>query len=224
MKNNTFFSRFTNIIWTYLLIFIPMWSIFFINNVLLSGKLNTLGIEPRTVKLYEIIPIMSSWLLHMDHDHILNNSIVLAGILWIVALLEKRIFSLLTLLIFTSGSAVWILGSPHSIHIGASGLVFALLGYILSASTIGKKFIYLIPLFLFGGSYWYVLKEGLIPQEGVSFAGHFGGFIAGILVGYFFGTTAKNEEPNLKPYRKSLKQRISDKLFDIKVYIKCKLR
>lgn len=204
-----------NIILVYLMIFVPMWAVFLVNNGVLQATMNQWGISPRHFSTGEIGSVLGSWLLHGNYEHILGNSIVLVGLLGIVGLLESKVFKLLGLLIASSGFATWLLGMPGSVHVGASGLVFALFGYILSASTLGRKWIYLLPIALFGGTYYYSIYHGLIPQRGVSFAAHFGGFIAGIIIGYYFDRQHKKQGYSWKR-RRTLKDWWFDITWDIK--------
>lgn len=83
-----------------------------------------------------------------------------------------------------SGIITWLIGSPNSVHVGASGLAYALFGFILSGTfrSIGGFIITCITLFF----YITPMITGLIPQEGVSWAGHAGGAIGGFLVGRHF--------------------------------------
>ena len=170
-----------NLVLVYLMIFVPMWLMYALQPILFPIFKELLGVSPRNFQLGEIVSISISWLSHGNLEHIVGNSTVLFGLLWIVALLEKNPFKIIGILILLSGFATWLLGSPNSFHIGASGLVFALMGYILSVATFGKKFEYLIPIVLFGSGYSYSLYNGLIPQQNVSFAAHFGGFMAAII-------------------------------------------
>ncbi len=169
----------------YSLIFIPMWTVYLMNNVFFNGSWNSsVGIQPRTFEISQIFSMTFSWLFHADYQHIFNNSMILIGLVWMVAILEKNPFIKFFFLAFVSGFFTWLLGAPNSYHIGASGVVFSLFGYILGSAIIGKQFRYIPLLIFFGGSYYYSITQGLIPQEGVSFAAHFGGLMAGILLGY----------------------------------------
>ncbi|NCP98060.1 rhomboid family intramembrane serine protease [archaeon] len=198
-------EKIKNIFLTYFVIFIPMWLIFIINNGLMINSLNSFGIKPRNVNFIEIIAVMFSWTLHANFNHILNNSLGLVGLLFFVSLLENKIFHLLFLLILTSGFSTWLLGSDNSIHIGASGLVFALFGYVLSASTLGRKWLYFIPVslafFFYGFAYYEGFINGLILKDGVSLAAHFGGLVSGIFVGIYFQSIIKED---IYSYRKKL--------------------
>lgn len=222
------------IFYTYAIIFIPMWTLFIFNNLLLSDYLSNIGgIHPRTVSILGFTEIMTSWMFHGSgdignpnshiYDHILGNSIALLGLLFIVGLIESKPIKLLAILIFGSGLATWLIGSNNTVHIGASGLIFALFGYILSSVLFGRRWVYLIPIFLMGGEYFYSLKAGLIPQDGVSFSAHFGGFIAGIITGYLFNLYHKKiEKNNPLIYKNNLKEKCKIKFNKVKAYFKLK--
>jgi membrane associated rhomboid family serine protease len=165
------------------LVFTPMWAVFLINFYLLSNALNLWGIHPREFSLMGLVSVSTSWLLHANFQHIVGNSGVLFPLLMMVCLLEKRPAWHLAALIFSSGIFTWFLGMPNSVHVGASGLIFALFGYILASLFIGKNYLYLIPVGLVGYFYSQSIFQGLIPQKEISFAAHFGGFVGGFLIG-----------------------------------------
>lgn len=218
----------TTLLSIYAAILLPMWIMFGINNLALNEILSNIGgIHPRELSFMGLVEIFTSWMFHGSgqvgnpnnniYDHIMGNSIALLGLLLIVGLLESKPFKLLALLIFGSGLATWLIGSGSAVHIGASGLIFSIFGYVLSSVIFGRRFIYLIPIFIMGGEYFYSLKMGLIPQEGVSFAAHFGGFIAGIVIGYYF-----NKSKNELGYKQTFKEKFNSKVWDIKYYFKKK--
>ncbi len=61
-------------------IFIPMWLIYMINNMMLSSSMSMFfGINPRVFELSELFAINFSWMAHSDFSHISNNSMVLLG-------------------------------------------------------------------------------------------------------------------------------------------------
>ena len=212
------------------MIIVPMWGLFALNNLIFRETLSSLGgIHPRSTEIMDFMDIFTSWMFHSSngihiYDHILGNSIALLGLLFIVSLIEAKPFKLLALLIFGSGAATWLLGSGNSIHIGASGLVFALFGYVISSALFARRWIYFIPIFILGGEYLYSIKAGLIPQNGVSFAAHFGGLVAGLIIGYLFNLKAKKAEQLTSTYKKPFKQKVSDFVWNIKYSFKQKFR
>ena len=78
------------------------------------------------------------------------------------------------------GLCVWIIGASNSYHIGASGVIFGYMGFLLSIGIFERSIkgiaIALIAGFLYGGILW-----GVLPSEpGISWEGHLFGFLAGI--------------------------------------------
>lgn len=90
-----------------------------------------------------------------------------------------------------------VLGEGNSFHIGASALVFASLGYIFT-SIFYKNFYYIIPIICalsyYGLNYFTNLIQGFIPQQGVSLAGHAGGFVSGIIVAFIIHNINKSKK------------------------------
>ncbi len=151
---------------------------------------NYFGIRPREFSLRSLYGMLFSWIMHDNFDHIKNNMILLLQILIPFVLIEKRPARMFLGLCAVSGLFTWIFGVSNSLHVGASGVFFALVGYILVSSVfadkIGKKLVYLTLVILFGYQYWNIVKNGLTVQENVSFAGHFGGLLGGAIAGYIF--------------------------------------
>lgn len=176
-------QRFTQTLQLYALIFIPMWVMFFLNNTLLFGKWNALGIEPREFAIGNLIGIVASWTMHANLAHIVANSLVMAQILFLFGIFERNAFRTIGLLIIGSGLLTWLFGSSHSIHVGASGLAFAMMGYMIGGAIFARRWGYLVACVVMGAGFWLAMLQGLIPQMGISFAGHFGGLITGLLYG-----------------------------------------
>lgn len=167
----------------YLLIFVPMWLMFALNETILFGKWNAFGIEPRELLFGNIIGILGSWTMHSGLAHIMGNSIVMAQILFLFGIFERNAFRTIGLLIISSGFLTWLLGSDNSIHVGASGLAFAMMGYMIGGAIFAKRWGYMLACIALGAGFWVAMVQGLIPQFGISFAGHFGGLVAGLLYG-----------------------------------------
>lgn len=155
------------------------WVLEIVDQVALSSALDAYGILPRTGE--GLLGILFSPFLHGGFGHLISNSIpflVLGGLL---ALRGRGHFIKVSLMIMVlGGAAVWLLGR-EAIHIGASGVIFGYLGYLLAngwfersvqsiAVAIGVGVVY-------GGLIWGVLPS----QPGVSWEGHLFGFLAGAL-------------------------------------------
>ncbi len=146
----------------------------------LGGALNVYGIAPH--HLVGLRGILFAPFLHGSVGHLIANTVPFLVLGWFVMLQETSDFfivSAITMLV--SGLGVWVFGSPNSVHIGASGLVFGYLGFLLFRGYFQRNFtsifLALIVGFLYGGTIW-----GVLPiQYGVSWQGHLFGFIGGAI-------------------------------------------
>lgn len=180
----------------YLVVIVPMWLVFLINNEMLHHVVQNGGVFPRTLSIMGLVGIFTSWMFHSDFQHIVGNTQVLLTLLFFVSLIEKKPLTVIFSLITISGVFTWLLGAPNTMHIGASGLVFALMGYLFASIVFAKRWMYIVALFAMGADYVYCIKAGLIPQASISFAAHFGGLMGGILVAYLIGKYAKKQVAN----------------------------
>jgi hypothetical protein len=89
-------------------------------------------------------------------------------------------FILVTAIVMAgSGLGMWLFGTSNSVQIGASGLVFGYLTYLLTRGFIAQKLSWILGALVIGLFYGSLLW-GLIPRHGVSFSGHLFGAISGV--------------------------------------------
>ena len=108
-------------------------------------------------------------------------------------------FLLVTVLaILIGGLGVWLIGASNSIHIGASGLVFGYLGYLLARGYFERSFwsmaLALVAGLLYGG----VLFSVLPGQRGISWEGHLFGLIGGIVAARLLTTSNSADAHRLR--------------------------
>ena len=176
-------SRIKQVIGLYVFVLLPMWVMFFLNDTVFFGLWNIFGIVPRALDMGSMIGVFASWTMHGNFSHLVGNSLTLMQILFLFGLFENNAYRTVIKLIVASGIMTWIIASPLSIHIGASGLCFAMLGYMIGGAVFARRWGYLLACIVMGTGYWLTIKQGLIPQQGISFAAHFGGLCAGLLLG-----------------------------------------
>lgn len=157
-----------------------MWAIFAISII---TPINSLGIHPRS--LSGLIGIALSPFLHANLGHLLGNTLALLsfGSFFTILNLDKTGI-LLVQLILISGALTWLIAGS-GIHLGASGLVFGLFGYLLLAGIIKKDpkhiIVSVLILLFYGGTVF-----GVFPANtGVSWEAHLAGFVTGGLVARF---------------------------------------
>ncbi|MEO1054660.1 MAG: rhomboid family intramembrane serine protease [Bacteroidota bacterium] len=147
--------------------------------------LGLLGIYPRT--LYGTIGIITGPLVHGDLLHLITNSfpIIILGV-GIFYFYQRIAWQVILLVYMMTGLWVWIAARP-AYHIGASGLVYGLLFFLLVSGFLKKDrralVISFIVIFLYGSS----LFTGIIPtEEHISWESHLMGAIAGIFCAIYF--------------------------------------
>lgn len=159
----------------YLVVF--LWIIFFLSRFF---PLNDFGIMPRTVS--GLPGILFAPFLHYDMVHIVENSIGLLVLGFFMVLLEEnRIYYTMVPVIILGGAGTWLIGRSGSVHLGASGVIFGMFGYLVTVGLFRRDFRSIIisvsVLLLYGGMVFGVLPT--VPQ--VSWESHLCGFIAGVI-------------------------------------------
>ena len=159
----------------------------------LQIDLGSLGIYPRT--LSGSIGIFLSPLIHGDFFHLLSNTfpLIILGV-GLFYFYDKIVFNVIIIIYLMTGFLVWI-AARNAYHIGASGIVYGLLTFILfsgffrrNPQTLAISFIILV---LYGGSF----MAGIIPSSsGISWESHLMGGVAGVFCAVYFRKTKLEEE------------------------------
>jgi membrane associated rhomboid family serine protease len=89
-----------------------------------------------------------------------------------------------------SGIGVWLVSPSKSVTVGASGVVFGFLGYLLARGVFDRKFTSILvgigALVLYGG-----MLFGVLPNRaGVSWQAHLFGFFSGIAAAWLLDSKA----------------------------------
>jgi len=158
-------------------------------NSLPGIHLNGLGIYPRS--LSGLTGIFFAPFLHGGWTHLISNLIPFAVLGWLVCQYSIKRFWLV--FIFTAlggGLLVWLFGRGN-IHVGLSGVLYGLWGFLICYGFIHRSFkaiaISVVVVFLYSGFIW-----GVLPQRPhVSFESHLFGAIAGVLIGFYLAKKDK---------------------------------
>jgi len=160
-----------------------MWAAELFDLLIWKADLDTYGIWPRTT--IGLRNILLAPFLHVGLRHLIANTVPFVVLGWLVMVRSTREFVLVSVLsMLVSGVGIWILGSTNSVHLGASGVIFGYLGYLLARGYFERSLqsilIAIIILFFYGGMLW-----GVLPlQSGVSWLGHTFGLIGGAWSAY----------------------------------------
>ena len=163
-----------------------IWIVYIANLIIFFAEFKNLGIKPREPE--GLIGIPLSPFLHANWGHLMSNTIPLFILTFVILHFYKKLWIPVTIFsILLGGFAVWLFAQSNSIHIGASGVIFSYIGFVLFSGIFRRSFksilIGLVILILYGG----VLIRGIVPgQEGISWQGHLFGAIAGVIAAYIY--------------------------------------
>lgn len=160
----------------------------------LGGALAQYGVQPRT--LSGLRGVLFAPFLHGSLAHLISNTIPIVLLGWLVMWRDARHFVPVTLLaMLGSGAVAWLFGAPNSVHIGASGVVFGYLGFLILAGWFARSFAS-IAMSLAVTLLWGGLVIGVLPgQPGISWQSHLGGFIGGALAAKWLAPRARRYTP-----------------------------
>ena len=154
-----------------------LWIIEVVDSLVFDDRLEVHGILPRTIT--GVDGVLWAPLLHGDYGHVLANTVPFAILGGLVMLRGPRRWAVITAaIVVLGGLGTWVFGRA-AFHIGASGLVFGYLGFLLTVGFVERSFraiaVGVLAGVLYGGLLW-----GLLPsQSGVSWESHLFGLLAG---------------------------------------------
>ena len=151
-----------------------------VNITAFHGSLDRDGIHPRT--LTGLADIIWAPLLHVSWAHLIGNTVpvLVFGYLAMAGGLVPW-FAVTATIWVISGLGVWLIAPSTTITVGASGVAFGWLTFLLVrgifSRSVGQIVIALVLLFYWGSVLW-----GLLPgRTDISWQGHLFGALAGIL-------------------------------------------
>jgi membrane associated rhomboid family serine protease len=147
-------------------------------------NLGFLGVMPR--KVSGLIGIFTAPLIHGDFNHIISNSIPLYFTCVIMIYSYRHLaYKVFAIVYIGSGLLVWIF-ARQNIHIGASGVVYGIVGFLFLSGIIRRNInllgVTFLITFLYGSLFW-----GILPFDlKVSWESHLFGALTGFVCALLF--------------------------------------
>ncbi|MGY6501542.1 MAG: rhomboid family intramembrane serine protease [Acidimicrobiales bacterium] len=170
-----------------------MWGMESLDQFVLDEQLDSHGIVPR--ELDGLTGIVFAPFLHLGFAHLMANTVPLLVLGGLLAIKGAARFVQVTMgVILLGGIGVWLFGRT-AVHLGASGLVFGYLGYLVSAGVFERRMrsvlLGIVAVVLYGGLVW-----GALPNNpGISWESHLFGLVAGAFMGWFVSRPGRRRVP-----------------------------
>ncbi len=164
-------------------------------NTLPGINLNGLGILPR--QMSGLSGVFFAPFLHGGWPHLISNLVPFAILAWLVCQTSvTRFWLVFTCIALLGGLLVWLFGR-NGIHVGLSGVIYGLWGYLICYGIMHRSFkailISVAVVVLYSGLIW-----GVFPQRiHISFESHLFGAISGAFIGYIMAKRDKQKSPKL---------------------------
>ena len=159
------------------------WLVYVIDLVV-PVDLRLYGLRPR--HLEGLWGIVCAPLLHVNYVHLVANTGALFAVLMVSLAFSRKLTAVAILVIsILGGGLVWLFGQSNTVHIGSSGIIFGLIGFLVFIGVFRREWralaISVLIFFLYGGAVFSLLYD--IP--GISWEGHAFGFLCGVLAAWW---------------------------------------
>lgn len=181
------------------LLLVLLWLIYWADAIFYEVDFYKFGVKPQTSEGLKGILLMP--LIHSPKEitHIINNSfptyVLLATLIYYYRSIALRVFVLMWVL---TGLGLWAFSiDNHSYHIGISGIIYSLAGFLLTSGFLRSykplQAISLFVTFIYGSMIW-----GIFPMEPqVSWQGHLSGLLVGVVLAFYY----RKEGPQAPKYQ-----------------------
>ncbi|MBQ4821468.1 rhomboid family intramembrane serine protease [Aquimarina sp. MMG016] len=178
-KEKDYFSFNTGVVAYPLLFVLAIWIVFWFE-IRFGFDFNHFGVSPRSI--VGLRGILFSPFIHSDMSHLWHNTLpllILSASLFFFY--QNNAWKVLLIGVFMTGFLTWLIGRPAN-HIGASGVIYMLFGFLFFKGILAKHFrliaVSFIVVFIYGSMIWYIAP--IDPK--ISWEGHLSGLITGTLL------------------------------------------
>ncbi|HQP15052.1 MAG TPA: rhomboid family intramembrane serine protease [Bacteroidales bacterium] len=137
-----------------------------------------------------LIGVVTAPFIHADFGHLIANTIPLFITLSIIFYFYNEVAYQVFLLVWLfTGVWVWSFARGDVYHIGASGLVYGYVSFLLFSGIIRRNArlmaISLLIVFLYGGFFWGMFPD-FFPKRNISWESHLMGGLAGLVLAVYY--------------------------------------
>ncbi|MFD9887810.1 rhomboid family intramembrane serine protease [Amycolatopsis sp. NPDC059027] len=159
-------------------------------DAILPARLDLAGIHSR--ELSGLDGVLWAPLLHAGWSHLFSNTVPVLIFSFLAMAAGIGRWAIVTAIIWVvSGLGVWLVGPSDAVTVGASGLAFGWLAFLLVRGIFNRAFgQILVAVVLLG--VWSGMLWGLLPgNPGISWQGHLFGALSGVLAAWLMARADK---------------------------------
>jgi len=154
-------------------------------------RLDSFGVEPRS--LSDLWNVLTAPLVHASWGHLFSNLVPLIIFGVLIMLGGVRQFIAVTAVVWlVSGLGVWLVAPANSVTLGASGIVFGWLAFLIARGVFTRSWQHIalgvVLLALYGGLFWTgivrVAAADITGVVTVSWQAHLFGALGGLLAAF----------------------------------------
>jgi len=160
-----------------------LWSIYLLDRVL-PIDLRYFGLIPRSQD--RLWGILTYPFLHANFRHLTANTAALLPLLLVSLSYSRRLTHTGLMIIYLlTGFLVWLFGRGNAVHIGVSGIIFGLIGFLIFLGIFRREWkalgVSIVVGFFYGGALFTLFAY----MPGISWSSHFFGFVTGVLAAWW---------------------------------------
>lgn len=144
-----------------------------------GGSIAGVGVIPRSSQ--HPAGILTAPFIHANWPHLIANSVPLLvlGALVLIGGIGEFIF-VTVICAVVGGAGTWLFGESAN-HIGASGIIFGYVGFLLFRPVFDRRLWSMLVTVIVAALYGAMLFSSAMPKSGISWSAHFFGFLGGIV-------------------------------------------
>jgi len=128
--------------------------------------------------------IIFSPFIHGSFEHLISNTLPILVLLTVLLNAYPKVaLGVLVFVHLASGTLVWLFAPETGIHIGISGIIYGIAGFLIASGIFRKDrasiTISILVTLIYGG-----MVLGFLPKQGISWQSHLYGSLSGVLIAF----------------------------------------
>ena len=155
------------------------------------------GVIPRSAQ--HPLGILTAPFIHANWPHLIANTVPLLvlGALVLIGGIGDFLFVTIVCAI-VGGAGTWLFGESAN-HIGASGIIFGYVGFLLVRPIFDRRIWSFLITLVVGSLYGAMLFSSAIPKSGISWSAHFFFFFVGVMAASFLRRRTSERQLEVSP-------------------------